>query len=146
MSACTFFGHRDCISLDPALLLEHLRDCINQGVRVFYVGNQGSFDSIVYRCLKSLRQDYPDICVSVVLAYLPTELPENDIYSEYSIFPEELDTVHPKFAIDRRNRWMIDRSDICLCWVDFTWGGAYTFAGTAKKKGLTVINIGRAEL
>ena len=146
MSACTFFGHSRDFGLNVALLQNAIEKLILQGTDTFYVGNQGYYDARVLGCLKRLKKDHPHIRFSVVLAYLPTELPENDIYSEYSIFPEELDTVHPKFAIDRRNRWMIDRSDICLCWVDFTWGGAYKFAGTAKKKGLTVINIGRAEL
>ena len=42
-------------------------------VDTFYVGHQGDFDRAVYRCLKQLRQRYPEIHICVVLAYLPTE-------------------------------------------------------------------------
>jgi uncharacterized phage-like protein YoqJ len=112
-----------------------------QGDDVFYVGNQGEFDSAVYRCLKQLREEYPHIRVCVVLAYLPTEKDEEIPDSMYP----ELEG-HPKFALDRRNRWMIDRADVCICYIDHTWGGAYKFVMLAQKRGLTVINIGSAEI
>ena len=53
---------------------------------------------------------------------------------------------HPKFAIDRRNRWMIDHSEYCVCHINLTWGGAYKFAQLAVQRGKTVINIGNAAI
>lgn len=138
---CCFFGHRESYHLDRGRLLETIRARILQGDDVFYVGNQGEFDSAVYRCLKQLREEYPHIRVCVVLAYLPTEKDE-DIPD--SMYPEI--EGHPKFALDRRNRWMIDRADVCICYIDHTWGGAYKFVMLAQKRGLTVINIGSAEI
>lgn len=49
-----------------------------------------------------------------------------------------------KFAIERRNRWMIDYADFCLCYINHTWGGAWKCARQAKRGGKTVINIGNA--
>ena len=41
MLACTFFGHRDCYSLDEQVLIDAIEDLIRNGVDTFYVGNQG---------------------------------------------------------------------------------------------------------
>lgn len=143
MSACCFFGHKDAYCLDYALLVQAIREQIQRGDDVFYIGHQGAFDTAVYGCLKRLREEYPDIRICVVLAYLPTEkapeIPD-------SMFPEGLEMVHPKYAIDKRNHWMITASDSCICYVDHTWGGAYKFAKIAQKRGLRVTNIGRAKL
>ena len=143
MSVCTFFGHRECYDLDADLLRSEIENMIGDGVDTFYVGNQGRFDAIAYRCLRELRAAYPHIHVSVVLAYLPdVSSPLWDMTD--TIYPEI--EGHPKFAIERRNRWMIGQSDRCLCYVNRTWGGAYKFAKLAKHRGLTVINLGTAML
>ena len=141
--SCCFFGHRDACRLDCTRLLEVVRAQILQGDKVFYVGNQGEFDRAVYGCLKQLREEYPYIQIRVVLAYLPTE---KDIEIPDSMYPEGLETVHPQYAIEKRNRWMVTASNTCICYIDHTWGGAYKFTKLAKKHGLTVINIGSAEI
>ena len=143
MSACTFFGHRDCYRLDEEVLRDHIQMLIDQGVDTFYVGNQGHFDGMVYRCLKHLRQIYPHIRVFVVLAYLPTKKIQGQDFSD-TIYPQI--EGHPKFAIDRRNRWMVRTSDYCLCYINHTWGGAYKYALMAKRRGIKLINLGNAEI
>lgn len=146
MSACVFFGHRDCFGLDALSVENAIEALIQQGVDTFYVGHQGEFDRMVLRCLKKLKHVYPHVSFFVVLAYLPRRAEQNDVYGQHSVFPEEVATEHPKFAIERRNRWMIHKADYCVCFVDHTWGGAYKFAKLAKRRKLTVLNLGKAEL
>lgn len=143
MSACTFFGHRECYGLDSSVLRDAVEKLIVQGVDTFYVGNQGQFDSAVYSCLKQLRKVYLHIRVCVVLAYLPAETAEGQDLAD-TMYPEI--EGHPKFAIERRNRWMLQSSDYCICYINHTWGGAYKFARLAKRCCKEVINIGNAEL
>ncbi len=142
MSACTFFGHRECYGLDIRELQDAIENVIGKGVDTFYVGHQGGFDSMVLSCLQNLKKIYQQITISVVLAYLPTQRIEYDLYADCSIYPEGLELCHPKFAIERRNRWMIDNSDFCVCYINQTWGGAYKFAQIAKRHGHKVINLG----
>ena len=141
MSACTFFGHRECYGLDAAALENAILKLIHQGIDTFYVGNQGSFDRLCYHCLKQLRKSYPNIQICVVLAYLPTKSAD-DADLEDAIYPEI--EGYPKFAIERRNRWMIDQSDYCICYINHTWGGAYKFVRIAKNQGLQILNLGSA--
>lgn len=143
MSVCTFFGHRECCGLDPVILRRGIEELISLGVDTFYVGNQGQFDSMVHSCLKTLQGQYPHIRYGVVLAYLPTQKEAHGDLSD-AMYPEI--EGYPKFAIERRNRWMIDASSYCLCYIDHTWGGAYKFVCMAKRRGLTVINLGKATL
>ena len=140
MSVCTFFGHRDC----PENIREKLREAIvtliGEGVDTFYVGNQGQFDGMVRSVLRQLSKEYPHIRYAVVLAYLPTERREFEDHSD-TMYPEGLENVPPRFAIARRNKWMIQASDCCICFVRHTWGGAFQFVQQAMGKGKRIIRL-----
>lgn len=146
MPVCTFFGHSECYGLEEKILESAIEELILKGVDTFYVGNQGCFDSMVLGCLTRLKENHRSISFSVVLAYMPTQNNEHDFYHGNSIYPEGLEMGPPKFAIERRNKWMISKADFCLCYITHSWGGAHKFVLQAKKKGLTVINLGSAEL
>ena len=93
MSACTFFGHRDCPDSIMSILRETLARLITEeGVDCFYIGNQGNFDAMVYRVLCELRNIYTHISVTVVLAYMPTEEIANK-YGSDTILPEGIEAV-----------------------------------------------------
>lgn len=137
---CAFFGHRDVTDNIRNQLYDVLKALIeNSEVESFYVGNQGGFDSIVKDVLKLLQLQYPQIKYSVVLAYLPSEKSTDD-YSD-TIYPECFESTPPKFAIAKRNRWMIEQSDIVITYVKHSWGGAAQFKALAEKKGKRVINL-----
>lgn len=143
---CTFFGHRQCPDCIRPLLkccLENL--IVNDDVTVFYVGNQGAFDSIVRSVLRELAEQYTNITYAVVLAYLPTER-KDDLaqYQDYAdtMYPEGIETVPKRFAIDWRNRWMLKQADYVITYITHSWGGAAKFAEQAKNTNKKVITIG----
>jgi len=135
MSACTFFGHRECPdSISPALVQTVERLICEEGVDSFYVGHQGRFDALVRGVLRQMQEKHPHIRFGVVLAYFPTGEGEAD-----TMFSEGLEAVHPKFSLDRRNRWMIDRSSYAVGYVKHGWGGAAKYMNVAKSKGRRLI-------
>ena len=141
----SFFGHRKICGNEEIKrkLKEILQKLIAEnGATNFYVGNNGEYDTIVRKTLKELKKDYPQINYAVVLSYLPIEnkIKENDDYSD-TIFPEELAKVPRRFAIDKRNHWMIERSSAVVTYVKNNIGGAAKFKEIAEKKGLNIINI-----
>ena len=143
MPACTFFGHRDCPSSIKPKLHEVLIDLIeNHTVDMFYIGRQGAFDSIVRSVLKELVSAYPRINYAVVLERMPSEQDEFDSrdYSD-TILPEGIETVHPRFAISWRNKWMLKHSDYVVTYITRSWGGAAKFSELAEKQHKTVINL-----
>lgn len=143
MASCTFFGHRQIINDIKPLLKTVLTELIeNYNVNTFYVGNQGSFDKIVTDCLKLLSQQYSNITYTIVLAYLPTKTnTDSNINHKNSLYLQELENVPPKFAINKRNEWMLNRSEFVVTYVEFIVGGAKKFQDIANKKGKTVINL-----
>lgn len=145
MQTCTFFGHRECQGLDAEILRGGNSKHHQSGVVTFYVGNQGGFDGMVHTCLKQLQKQYPHIHYAIVLAYLPTEKRAGEDYAD-TLYPEGLELGPPRFAIERRNKWMLEQADCCICYVNRTWGGAYKFTKQAKSRGLTVINLGGREI
>ena len=143
MSACTFFGHRDCPSSIKSKLRKVLTDLIeSHAVDMFYVGQQGSFDSMVRSVLKELVLLYPHINYAVVLERIPPKRDEFDIrdYSD-TMLPEGIETVHPRFAISWRNKWMLKQSDYVVTYITHSWGGAAQFAELAERQRKTVINV-----
>ena len=137
---CTFFGHKDTPKEIEPTLRSTLIDLIeNKNVNVFYVGNNGNFDTMVRRQLEDLSQTYP-ITYSVVLAYLPTEKNRYDNLTN-TIYPEGLETVPKRFAISWRNKWMIKQSDYVVTYITHSWGGAAQFAEIAERKKKQVINL-----
>ena len=139
--ACCFFGHKDTpASIVPTLgaMVDYLIQ--ERNVTEFLVGNQGSFDRMVYHSLKEASSRYPHITYHVVLAYMPeAELP---IYENGETFlPEGIENVPPKYAISWRNKWMVREADICVCYVTHSWGGAAQYVKYAKNQGKEVINL-----
>ena len=137
---CTFFGHKDTPKEIEPTLRSTLIDLIeNKNVNVFYVGNNGNFDTMVRRQLEDLSQTYP-ITYSVVLAYLPTEKNKYDNLTN-TIYPEGLETVPKRFAISYRNKWMLEQSDVVVTYVTHSFGGAAQFKEMAVNKAKNILDI-----
>ena len=137
---CTFFGHKDTPKETEPTLRSTLIELIeNKNVSVFYVGNNGNFDTMVRRQLEDLSQTYP-ITYSVVLAYLPTEKNKYDNLTN-TIYPEGLETVPKRFAISWRNKWMIQQSSIVVTYVTRNFGGAVQFKEMAMKQKKNVVEL-----
>lgn len=136
---CTFFGHKDTLSLERDKVKQTIIKEIEENkADTFYVGNHGNYDRMVFSVLKELKEAYPTISISVVLAYLPKDNSED---LSYTVFPEGIEEVPKRFAINFRNKWMIEQSDTVIAYVKHSFGGAAKFVDLARKKRKTVINI-----
>lgn len=114
----------------------------SEGITDFLVGNQGHFDSMVLSVLRKLKDEYPQISYRVILAYLPTS--KDDLASlepMETMYPEGLETAPKRFAISKRNDWMLSQSDFVICYVWHHFGGASQFVEKAKRQNKTVISI-----
>ena len=138
---CCFFGHREVMhNIRPRLTAIIEKLITEYSVTEFYVGNQGQFDRMVYSVLKKLKSKYPQIKYTVVLAYMPDEHIK-ELYGEDTLFPDGMETVPKRFAISKRNDWMIQQSGYAVCYVYKITGGAAKFKEKAKKKWLRIIDV-----
>lgn len=141
---CCFFGHKDA----PPSIYDTLEEAIEKiiaedNVTEFLVGNQGQFDGMVLKALRRIKEKYPHVSYNVVLAYMPAEKEECNPYEfGETMLPEGIENVHPRYAISKRNDWMVNESDIVLCYIKHSWGGAAKYVEKAKRKGRIIINLG----
>ena len=137
MKACTFFGNSDSPSDIRCKLKSTLTELIEkEGVTLFYVGNNGKFDSLVQGVLEELSAVYERLEYYIVLAYLPTE--KDGLVPERTLYPEGLEKVPKRFAIDKRNLWMLGESDYAVTYVQKTFGCAQKFKALAERKNRKV--------
>lgn len=133
---CTFFGHSNTPLEIRGKLKTTLIDLIeNRSVDLFYVGDKGNFDRLALSVLREIGAVYP-IRYYIVLAYLPKEKTDSS-----TLFPEGIETVPKRFAINFRNKFMVEQSDIVVAYITHSFGGAAKFVEMAVKKKKTVINL-----
>lgn len=145
-----FFGHRyiDNPLKIEELLEEQIRKLINEKEYVeFLVGRNGEFDQCVSSTVLRVRKNYRDDNSSLVLMlpYPTAEYINNQNYFEDYYNDIEISyaasKAHPKSAIQIRNREMVERADLIICYVEEKQGGAWRTIQYAIQNGKTVINI-----
>ena len=146
----TFFGHRyiDNIIKVEALLEEQIRKHIDENAYVdFLVGRNGDFDQCVSSSVLRVRKKYrnDNSALVLVLPYPTAEYLNNEeAFHEYYTNVEiscNASVTHPKSAIQVRNREMVDRADLIICYIEHENGGAWQTVDYAIKQGKTVINL-----
>ncbi len=146
MYSCTFIGHRWCPDDTKKRLYDLIENLIiNENVSIFYVGTHGRFDRFAYDALCKLEKIY-DIKTIVVLAYLNTS--EKDLYYDLNktLFPSVLEKTPMRFAINKRNMYMIEKSQYMICYLENSLSNAYTFVKKAVDKKLYVKNLGEYDI
>ena len=145
-----FFGHRyiDNILKVEEQLEEHIRKLLQEHVYVdFLVGRNGDFDQCVSSSVLRVRKNYRDdnSALVLILPYPTGEYLNNEYYFHNYYTDVEISytasVAHPKSAIQIRNREMVDRADLIICYIEHEKGGAWQTVEYAIKQGKTVINI-----
>ena len=111
-----------------------------------YLGGYGDFDQICACACKELKQEYNSIETVYVTPYIGLSVQEKikEIRSgglyDTVIYPP-IENVPLKFAIIKRNEWMMENADLVIAYVKYNYGGAYKSQQAAKRRKKTVINI-----
>lgn len=134
-----FIGYSSIFINIDDLIKKEIIKLIHKGIDTFLNGGMGGFDLMCARCINQLKEEYPHIKHYLVIPYLSFNRCEREMFDD-TIYPE-LEKYHYKFAIPKRNQWMIENSSYALCYIDHDWGGAIKTYRMAVKKKLNVINI-----
>lgn len=136
----TFCGHSDYHTdeADKARLLSFLEEHVGDQAADFYLGGCGAFDSLARDCAKDFQKTHPKTKLILVTAYI-NRTPRSNEYDE-TIYPH-LENTLPKFAISRRNKWMIEKADLVIAYINHSFGGAFQSYIHAKKKKKPVFNL-----
>ena len=145
-----FFGHRyleDLLKVED-LLEKQIQKLIDEKDFVdFLVGRNGDFDQCVSSSVLHVRRTHRDDNSALVLVlpyptaeYLNNEKSFHSYYTDVEI-SYAASTAHPKSAIQIRNREMVDRADLVICYITHKYGGAWQAVQYALKQGKTIINL-----
>ena len=115
-----------------------IEDLIKQGADEFLLGGYGSFDLMAAHTVKSLKEKYPHIESVLVVPYINRGF-DKDLY-DCSEYPP-LENVPMRFAILKRNEWMVRSADVIVAYISHDWGGAAKTLSYASHKKKRIINI-----
>ncbi len=127
-------------------ILAFLEEKIGERIADMYLGGYGEFDSFAYECCKKYKDMHPNVSLVFVTPYLDIEYQRNHLQNKRKkfdvIFYPEIENKPLRFAIFYRNRYMVDKADYIIAYVEHDWGGAYTTYRYAKRKGKEIFNLG----
>ena len=129
----TFCGHSkiECRTDIAEALDDVIEKLIQEGAVQFLLGGYGQFDSMAARSVARAKRLHPGIESILVIPYIDRKY-DTKLYDR-TLFPN-LECVPRRFAISRRNRYMVDAADIVVAYVDHEWGGAAATLEYARRK------------
>ena len=151
--SCCFTGHRRIPLQDGLWVRRRLREEIGrlagEGVHTFLAGGAVGFDTMAAQEVLRVRgESRPDLRLVLVLPCLGQET----LWSErdaavYRALLRQADEViytgeqYTHGCMFRRNRYLVDHSAHCLCYLLRPKGGTAYTVNYAQDRGLTVINL-----
>lgn len=143
----SFFGHRELS--DGFEIEKELEKLVRELIRKkeyidFLVGCNGEFDTLVSSVIRRIMKenDYGNASHILVLPYQTAEYRDNaenlkEYYTEIEICGQSA-AAHFRSAFQIRNRAMVDRSNLVVCFIRHKNGGAYSTVEYAKKQNKRV--------
>ena len=140
----TFCGHKEVADRDAVerWLYATCTELIENGTDEFYLGGYGGFDHLCAAVLRDLKKSHPQIRLILILPYLNSSM-ITDGYDE-TLYPP-LESVPKRFAISRRNEWMVRECDTVVAYVTHGWGGAAKTLEYARRKKKAVLQYGSSD-
>lgn len=148
-----FCGHRNINGKEKELtekLAEALTAIFEKGKKFnylikFYCGGYGKFDLLVSHVIDKVRKLFPSVnCEKVlVVPYLNISLEKREaLMLEYDhlLYPS-IENVPYRFAIAKRNEWMVEQADIIVSYTEHNWGGAFQMVKFAEKKHKNILYL-----
>ena len=153
LTTAFFTGHRYLPAEESRRIQEKLFECLSyaysKGYRRFFCGCALGFDTIAALQTLRLRQLYPDVILSLAI---PCETQsakwqEKDkrIYAQILEQADEKTVLSPRYyqgVMLTRNRYMADRSSLCISYLSHMRGGtAYTVRYALQNSRMNIVNL-----
>lgn len=150
-SVC-FTGHRHIAAEDrrelSALLDEKLAALYRQGYRYFYCGGALGFDTLAAEAVVRLKETAPEAQLIMALP-CPDQSknwpPADTACYERLLYLADRIQVTSSFYFDGcmqvRNRFMVDHSALCVCYLVYMRGGTMSTVKYALDQGCRLVNL-----
>ena len=144
-----FVGHSHIYfrgKIEEVVKEQIIRNVTDFGNVVCYLGGFGDFDDICACVCRNLKQEYDNVERIYVAPYMSIaqqkkikKMQECGL-CDTSIYPP-IEGVPPRYAIVRKNEWIVKEEDLIIAYVEQSWGGAYRALQIAKREKKRIVNI-----
>ena len=149
---CCFSGHRDIPTHERAGIERLLDKYIDQmaacGRRRFICGGALGFDTMAARAVLRAKERHEGILLELAIPYRGVEKHRSEADRlEFLDILARADGAHyaaenyDKDCMYRRNRYMVDNSEVCICYMTRDKGGTAYTVRYALKNSREVINL-----
>ena len=144
MKSCFFIGHREASSELLPILTQVVEKHISEyGVTEFIVGGYGRFDHLAAKAVISLKQQYPQITLSLLIPYHPAERSvKTPPGFDNTYYPPGMEKVPRRLAIVQANRYVVEHTDYLIAYAWHLASNARNLVNYAEKRGITITNLG----
>ncbi len=151
-----FTGHRDLGGQEQTLtpLLDQMIGALyRRGYRRFFSGGALGFDLLAAQRVLLFRETHPDVrlIMAIPCADQTAKWPDAECrrYERMLYHADETRVLAPHYyagCMMVRNRHMVDRSSLCVCYLYKPKGGTMATVAYAASKGLTLLNLTFADV
>ncbi|MBR0280097.1 MAG: DUF1273 family protein [Oscillibacter sp.] len=150
---CCFTGHRSVPEEVSGRLREKLREHIaylheEKKIRAFYAGGCVGFDTMAAQETLEYRAAHPDVRLVIVIPYRNQSSSWTDDdrreYERIKAFATEVVCLAEHYfrgCTHQRNRYMVQRSFVCVCYLTKEKGGTASTVKYALRNGLFIRNL-----
>ena len=153
MDACCFTGHR---RIPPALsgdIQKKLVQTIDwlyseKHITTYYAGGAQGFDTLASEAVIECRKDISALRLVVVMPHAEQAARWSaEDRARHKRITDAADEVvclaehYYRGCMQRRNRYLVDHSDVCVCYLTEQTGGTAYTVGYAQKKSLPIWNL-----
>ena len=151
-STCSFTGHRAIPDGMAEYLLQRIKDGVNylysHGVKTYLTGGALGFDTLAATAVIECKNTYEDIRLILVIPCRDQargwKQADIEIYEHIKELADEVICLSEHYyngCMHSRNRYLIDNSSACICYLTRMSGGTAYTVTYAREKGLSVFNL-----
>ncbi len=153
---CSFTGHRTIPDGMSEYLIKRIMDEVNYlyalGVKTFLAGGAIGFDTLAAKAVIECRETHNDIRLIIVIPCRDQargwKQADIDTYERIKKLANDviyLSEHYYRGCMHSRNRYLIENSKTCICYLTQESGGTAYTVKYAKDKGLTVFNLAQCK-
>jgi len=154
--SCCFTGHRKIDPKDYENITRKINslveELISNGIVHYYAGGAIGFDLVASVAIVNRKLFHPEVSLTLALPCKNHDAKWTDLERElFSRVVKRADRVvyvseeYSRYCMSLRNRYMVDRSSVCICYLNSDRGGTASTVKYAAGKGLKIINIAEDE-
>ena len=150
---CCFTGHRNIPENEKEIIKEKLKnilhELISKGVIWYGNGAARGFDLLAAQTVLEMKQEYPQIRLILVLPCMNQttkwyDKAEIALYNDILKQADKVVCLHEHYAdgcMLERNRYLVDNSGYCVCYLSSNVGGTAYTVRYAERQTLQIFNI-----